>query len=103
MHIRRHVDRALAVERIPGRRIRGAEKLDLQAEPGERFFDAHPFDLAGGLPGGPAGGPPDHSNFADDLFVMIDVNPGRTEQFAIIPKAVLPCKRTSGGWTDRFA
>jgi hypothetical protein len=57
MNIRGHVDRALTVKWVPCRRVSRAEKLDLESETGQCFFNGKPFDLFSGIPGGAAGRP----------------------------------------------
>ncbi len=72
MELSGEVDRALAVHRVPARRVGRAEELGLQADPGEGLFHREPLDPGGGVPGGPARGAAQHMDLGYAALFQAD-------------------------------
>lgn len=90
--LRSQVDRALAVQGVPPRRVCGTEKLDFQPHAIGSPFDGRSRHPGGGLPGRSAGSAPDNGDAPDGSALRFNGELRRSEVPSVKSETVMPGK-----------
>lgn len=94
------MDRAFPVYRVPAGRIGGTVELGIETDFAHRIIDGMADQPSGRLPGRAAWGTAHHPDVRNFTILNLHLEFRGTEELAILAKANLPWKPTSGRWRE---